>query len=250
MDENKKPKGWVEEHYGRWNPKFLNISEENRQIIDKFCEDRIELYDVIESTAGLYKSSLNKFANFLGNKSLKDATAEDTKAFFKENGMAKYTKRIVGNHLILFYRALEGLEGKERPSNMKWFVYPTLRRQDKDIYDREKTFVTREEYDALIQDPSGFFRSVYLPRIFGALEPFKNLSPLTNILEIVFTGGNILPYGLPDVQAAVGNLLKAGSEALKWIKTLGVFNKEMAERVFHTSLGALQRHLMILLVIL
>jgi len=34
---------------------------------------------------------------------------------------------------------------------MKWFVYPAIKRTDKDIYDREKTFITRKEYDALIR---------------------------------------------------------------------------------------------------
>ena len=89
----------------------------------------------------------------------------------------------------------------------------------------------------MIQDPSGFFRSVYLPRIFGALEPFKQLSPLTNILELPFTGGNILPYGLPDVQDAIRALLEAGSEALKRGGVLGAFNKEMGEAGFPNFFG-------------
>ncbi len=101
----------------------------------------------------------------------------------------------------------------------------------------EGEYVKADEYDALIQDPSGFFRSVYLPRIFGALEPFKQLSPLTNILELPFTGGNILPYGLPDVQDAIRALLEAGSEALKWGGVLGAFNKETGEAGFPNFFG-------------
>ena len=94
-----------------------------------------------------------------------------------------------------------------------------------------------DEYDALIQDPSDFFRSVYLPRIFGALEPFKMLAPLPNILELPFTGGNLLQYGLPEVQTAVRALLEAGSEALKWVGGLGAFDKEMAEAGFPNIFG-------------
>ncbi|MBN1216955.1 MAG: uroporphyrinogen decarboxylase [Candidatus Lokiarchaeota archaeon] len=101
----------------------------------------------------------------------------------------------------------------------------------------EKEYMKRDEYDALIEDPSGFFRSVYLPRIFGALEPLKNLSPLTNILEIVFVGGGILPYGLPEVQEAYKKLLEAGSEALKWGGILGAFDKEMAELGYPNFFG-------------
>jgi len=139
------------EHSGRGHPKFLNISKENRQLIDKFCEERKELFESSDSTVHSYRTSLNKFANFLGTKSLKDVNKEDTKEFFKENGMAIHSKRLIGNHIILFYRDLEELEGKERPSCMKWFIYPGYKRQDKDINDREKTFITREEYDALIK---------------------------------------------------------------------------------------------------
>ena len=101
----------------------------------------------------------------------------------------------------------------------------------------EGEYVKADEYDALIQDPSGFFRSVYLPRIFGALEPFKRLSPLTNILEIVWTGGNLRPYGFPDVQAAYKALLEAGGEALKWRETTDAYNKEMAESGFPNFFG-------------
>ena len=101
----------------------------------------------------------------------------------------------------------------------------------------ESEYMKADEYDAFIQDPSGFFRSVYLPRIFGALDPLKQLAPLTNIIELPFTGGNILPYGLPDVQDAIKALMEAGSEALKWAGVLGAFDKEMAEKGFPNFFG-------------
>ncbi len=48
----------------------------------------------------------------------------------------------------------------------------------------EGEYMRAEEYDILIQDPSHFFHTVFLPRIFGALEPFKQLAPLTNMTEM------------------------------------------------------------------
>jgi hypothetical protein len=80
----------------------------------------------------------------------------------------------------------------------------------------EGEYVRADEYDALIQDPSDFFRSVYLPRVFGALGPLKKLPPLTDILELPLTGGSFVPYGLPEVQAALGTLREAGREAQRW----------------------------------
>ncbi len=101
----------------------------------------------------------------------------------------------------------------------------------------EAEYVKADEYDAMIRDPSGFFQNVYLPRIFGALDPLKKLSPLPYILELPFTGGNILPYGFPEVQAAFKALMKAGSEALKWGGVLSAFDKEMAELGFPNMVG-------------
>ena len=40
----------------------------------------------------------------------------------------------------------------------------------------EGEYMKADEYDALIRDPSDFFSSIYFPRIFGALQPFKHMS--------------------------------------------------------------------------
>ena len=52
-----------------------------------------------------------------------------------------------------------------------------------------------------------------------------------------FTGFAILPYGLPDVQAAYKALLEAGSEALKWAGIVINFDKEMAAAGFPDFFG-------------
>ncbi|MBA7465991.1 hypothetical protein ES707_01163 [subsurface metagenome] len=96
----------------------------------------------------------------------------------------------------------------------------------------EGEYMKADEYDAFIHDPSYFFLTTYFPRIFGALEPFKQLPNLTVVAEMYGTGGIFFPYGLPDVQAAFKALLEAGSEALKWVGYYLAFNKEMAESGF------------------
>jgi hypothetical protein len=96
----------------------------------------------------------------------------------------------------------------------------------------EGEYMKADEYDALIQDPSNFFRTVYHPRIFGALEPLKKLSPLPDLAEMYGEAGSFVAYGLPDVQAAFKTLLEAGSEALKWAGYMGAFGKEITELGF------------------
>ena len=101
----------------------------------------------------------------------------------------------------------------------------------------EGEYMKADEYDALILDPTGFFEKTYLPRIFHTLEPLKMLAPLPNIIELPFTGGNLVPYGIPEVQTAIKALMEAGSEALKWVEVLVAYDKQMAAIGFPNFFG-------------
>jgi len=96
----------------------------------------------------------------------------------------------------------------------------------------EGEYMKADEYDALIQDPTGFFSNVYLPRVFGALEPFQMLPFLPGILEMYGVAFNFIPFGLPPLQGAYKALFEAGAEALKWAGTLGALNGELASLGF------------------
>jgi hypothetical protein len=91
----------------------------------------------------------------------------------------------------------------------------------------EGEYMKEDEYDALIADPSGFFSNVYLPRVFGALEPLQMLPFLPGILEIYGVAFNFIPYGLPPVQGALKALMEAGEEALKWAGAMGGLEGEL-----------------------
>lgn len=103
----------------------------------------------------------------------------------------------------------------------------------------EGEYMKADEYDALIRDPSDYFKTAFLPRIFGALQSFKALAPYTNMTEMYggFTGFSMLPYGLPDVQASHKALLEAGSEALKWAGFVIRFDKEASAAGFPDFFG-------------
>jgi hypothetical protein len=101
----------------------------------------------------------------------------------------------------------------------------------------EGEYMKAEEYDALIQDPSGFFSNAYLPRIFGALEPFQMLPFLPGILEMYGVAFSFIPYGIPPVQGALQALMEAGNEALKWVTMVGGFDGEMASMGFPAILA-------------
>ena len=101
----------------------------------------------------------------------------------------------------------------------------------------EGEYMKADEYDALIQDPSGFFINVYLPRVFGALGGFQMLPFFPGILEIYGVALNFIPFGLPPVQSTFQALFEAGGEALKWIGVMGGADVELATLGFPTILG-------------
>jgi hypothetical protein len=105
----------------------------------------------------------------------------------------------------------------------------------------EGEYMKADEYDALIQDPSYFFTSTYLPRIFGKLGPFKDLPRLTGIQELPLVSPTLIPFGDTGVQAAYRALFEAGNEAKKWIEVVVDFNDEMAAAGFPCFLGGISK---------
>ena len=91
----------------------------------------------------------------------------------------------------------------------------------------EGEYMSADDYDTLINDPSDFWMRTYLPNIVGAFEPFRKLSQFSPLVGIPV--GTFVPYGMPDVQAAFQVLLDAGRESLKWAQTVGYCNQKMLE---------------------
>jgi hypothetical protein len=83
----------------------------------------------------------------------------------------------------------------------------------------EGEYMKADEYDALIRDPSDFWLRVFIPRIFGSLEPFTRLNPLTSLVEIPTAQLNILAN--PEMQAALLKLVEAGQELSRIMKISG-----------------------------
>jgi uroporphyrinogen-III decarboxylase len=103
----------------------------------------------------------------------------------------------------------------------------------------EGEYMMADEYDLLIQDPSNYFSTVYLPRVFGAMQPLKKLAPVTNVLEMygTFSATNFIPYGFPDVQEAFKKIFEAANEVLKYMDYVGKFNTQMKTSGFPGFFG-------------
>jgi uroporphyrinogen-III decarboxylase len=101
----------------------------------------------------------------------------------------------------------------------------------------EGEYMTVDEYDALIRDPSDFWMRVYLPRVIGVMEPFRHLQPFTNVVEIVNITGFLMPFTRPDVRASLEHLIAAGKELEKWSDTMAKYSRRGAELGFPAPRG-------------
>jgi len=98
----------------------------------------------------------------------------------------------------------------------------------------EKEYVQAEDfYQAFLADPSDFMLRVYLPRICANLKPLARLRPWAESFGYYLTMcGSYAYFGLPEVQAALKALMKAGEESLKWVTMLTRQAEEIMSRGF------------------
>ncbi len=81
---------------------------------------------------------------------------------------------------------------------------------------KDQEWMSIDEYDHLIEDPTDFFYSVYAPRIAGGYEGFRMLSTPFDLVEMPFGTLNMGPWGIPDVQASLEKLKAAADEVGAW----------------------------------
>lgn len=103
----------------------------------------------------------------------------------------------------------------------------------------EAEYATAEEfYDAFIDDPFDFVLRTHLPRVCGALEPLRLLRPGYELFGYYISIiRNLIPLGRPEVASAIETALKAGAEALKWAKGIGIESQEIMSMGFPNMMG-------------
>jgi uroporphyrinogen-III decarboxylase len=88
----------------------------------------------------------------------------------------------------------------------------------------EGEYMSADEYDALIDDPSDFAVRTYIPRVIGAFGPLRKLTRFSTLLGMPIRLVN--PATNPDVRAALQALIDAGAEMEKWQKAVHTCNQE------------------------
>jgi hypothetical protein len=93
----------------------------------------------------------------------------------------------------------------------------------------EREWMKDDEYDLLIADPSNYWQRFYVPRMFGALEPWQTLAPFTDLCEAPFTAPFFVPFALPPVKQMLQKMMDAGDAAMEWLQAfMAIDGKQMA----------------------
>jgi hypothetical protein len=102
----------------------------------------------------------------------------------------------------------------------------------------EDEYLKADEVDAFLEDPSDFTVRTYLPRVYGALEPFSMLPPLNWMMMGYITTGLAAALTIPAVAEALEALAKAGREAAEWAVGEAALDQELAALGFPILAGS------------
>ena len=95
-----------------------------------------------------------------------------------------------------------------------------------------------EFYDAFLDDPTGFMLRVHWPRIFGILEPLKQLRPMnTGFSYYLGSAGSMAAFGAPGVSEAFQKFCEAGKMVMKEGKFGETQSMEMMQMGFPADAG-------------
>ncbi len=84
----------------------------------------------------------------------------------------------------------------------------------------DREYMKAEEYQLLIDDPTGFFLTVYFPRIFNTLKGFAKIPCLPAVSEIAKIPSVFTPFNMPEVQNAFQKLGQAGKKLSEWLSVM------------------------------
>lgn len=99
----------------------------------------------------------------------------------------------------------------------------------------EGEYMKAEEYDAFLQDPSDYVIRTYMPRIYGALVPFKMLPPLHSMMVGYAAVRLTAELARPEIITALKTLSKARAESLRWRSIMDSLREELTEMGFPSS---------------
>ena len=103
----------------------------------------------------------------------------------------------------------------------------------------EGEYMTTDEYDDFIRDPSDFWIRTYMPRIAGVFEPYRMIPSYLNIVGLAAGYlGALMPFTIPAVQEMYLKLIEAGKETARWMSIVSEFDTEALASGYPSLPGA------------
>ena len=96
----------------------------------------------------------------------------------------------------------------------------------------EDEYMTADEYEDFIADPSAFFLRKYIPRMFSNLGGLSMLPNFPQTTEIVDVMSLSMPFALPPVQEALKALMRAGEASMAVMGIVGKISAELSAMGF------------------
>ncbi|MCE5255043.1 MAG: uroporphyrinogen decarboxylase [Actinomycetia bacterium] len=94
----------------------------------------------------------------------------------------------------------------------------------------EKEWMAAEEYDDLIEDPTGYMLRTYIPRTNGALAGMAKFEAPFGMVQLCGADFWVAGWGDPELQEAFSKLLEMGKQAAAWAQfSIGLDMRLMAE---------------------
>ncbi|MBT3914907.1 MAG: hypothetical protein HN731_14410 [Rhodospirillaceae bacterium] len=97
-------------------------------------------------------------------------------------------------------------------------------------------YVSADEYDDYLFDPTGFYLKSYLPKIATAFEGFANMPRLPSLSEWRFFA-SLSAFADPKLQESMKQLMESGEKMAEILSAGGKFIGEMADEGYPLSVG-------------
>jgi len=99
----------------------------------------------------------------------------------------------------------------------------------------EDEYMKADEYNAFIRNPGDFMLRTFMPRIVGALEPFRTLAPITPMMTMPVP--YLIAIGKPEFQTTLQSIMEAGRETAKWFEVITDCSRAAREAGFPSLRG-------------
>lgn len=123
-------------------------------------------------------------------------------------------------------------------SGLHWLRYPGGGIDDNSsVQFIEDEYMTADEYDELIHDPSCYIMSKYIPRSFKALEGLKHLAALRNSTWLGWFSSFSI-FNNPELKDSLKTAVEVAEELEKWFTNILNYRMKLKGRGFPAAWGS------------